>query len=411
MSFEGYRPGSAGYRRVTLSLFAAGVATFAELYSTQAVLPELAADFDLSPSGSALSVSAATLGIGIALLVVGPVTERAGRTPLMRASLVASSVVGVACALAPSWPVLLTLRFLQGVALAGFSAVALAYLREELDAGSQGRAAGLYIGGTAIGGMVGRLLSGGVAQVAGWRWAVGSVAALGVVCTVLVLLSLPASRGFRPSTGGLAGAWARTRAVTTDPGLLLVYAVAALAMGGFVATYNTLGFRLAASPYSLGIGVASLVFLTYALGSVGSTVAGVLVDRIGRRAVLPLCLVIAIGGLLLTLAEPLWVVVVGIAVQTVGFFAAHGVASGWSSARAALLAGAPGQAASLYLLAYYLGSSVFGTLSGVAWSRGGWGLVVTVVGVLFVAALGCAVALRRVPSLLGRGAPDMTTGH
>ena len=329
----------------------------------------------------------------------------------MRASLVASSVVGVACALAPSWPVLLTLRFVQGVALAGFSAVALAYLREELDAGSQGRAAGLYIGGTAIGGMVGRLLSGGVAQVAGWRWAVGSVAALGVVCTALVLLSLPASRGFRPSTGGLAGAWARTRAVTTDPGLLLVYAVAALAMGGFVATYNTLGFRLAASPYSLGIGVASLVFLTYALGSVGSTVAGVLVDRIGRRAVLPLCLVIAIGGLLLTLAEPLWVVVVGIAVQTVGFFAAHGVASGWSSARAALLAGAPGQAASLYLLAYYLGSSVFGTLSGVAWSRGGWGLVVTVVGVLFVAALGCAVALRRVPSLLGRGAPDMTTGH
>jgi len=63
------------------------------------------------------------------------------------------------------------------------------------------------------------------------------------------------------------------------------------------------------------------------------------------------------------------------------------------------------------LLAYYLGSSVFGTLSGVAWSRGGWGLVVTVVGVLFVAALGCAVALRRVPSLFGRGAPDMTTGH
>lgn len=179
MSLKGYRPGSAGYRRVTLSLFAAGVATFAELYSTQAVL--------------------------------------------------------------------LTLRFLQGVALAGFSAVALAYLREELDAGSQGRAAGLYIGGTAIGGMVGRLLSGGVAQVAGWRWAVGSVAALGVVCTALVLLSLPASRGFRPSTGGLAGAWARTRAVTTDPGLLLVYAVAALAMGGFVATYNTLGFRLAAS--------------------------------------------------------------------------------------------------------------------------------------------------------------------
>ena len=89
---------------------------------------------------------------------------------------------------------------------------------------------------------------------------------------------------------------------------------------------------------------------------------------------LPLCIVIALVGLLLTLAQPLLVVVAGVALQTVGFFATHSVASAWTAARAGPLAGAPGQAASLYLLAYYLGSSVFGTLSGVAWSRGGWDL-------------------------------------
>jgi YNFM family putative membrane transporter len=260
--------------------------------------------------------------------------------------------------------------------------------------------------------MVGRLLSAGVADVAGWRWGVGAVAALGVACTVLVLLLLPASRGFQPSSGGLHSAWTRTRAVTSDPGLLLIYAVTATAMGGFVATFNALGFRLAVSPYLLGVGVASLVFLTYALGSVGSTVAGAMVDRFSRRAVLPVCLIVAMLGLALTLAEPLWVVVIGIALETGGFFAAHGVASGWASARAASLAGAAGQAGSMYLLAFYLGSTVFGTLSGVAWSRGGWDAVVIVVGILFVVALVCALALRRTPSLLGRSAaPDVTAGH
>jgi YNFM family putative membrane transporter len=313
--------------------------------------------------------------------------------------------------MAPNWPVLLVLRVLQGVALAGFAAVAVAYLREELDPAHHGRATGLYVGGTAVGGMIGRLLSAGVADAFGWRWGVAAVAILGAICAVLVLILLPASRGFQPSTGGLKGAWARTRAVSTDPGLLLIYAVTATAMGGFVATYNALGFRLAESPYFLGVGVASLVFLTYALGSVGSSVAGALVDRLGRRAVLPLCLVVALLGLALTLAEPLWVVVVGIALETGGFFAAHGVASGWTSARASLLAKAPGQAGSLYLLAFYLGSTVFGTLSGVAWTRGGWNAVVVVVGILFAISIGCSLALRRTPSLQGHPAPEVTAGH
>ena len=410
--FAGYRPGSSGYRRVSVALFAGGLATFAELYATQAVLTELAHEFDLSPSASALSLSTATLGIGIGLIVIGPLTESLGRTLLMRTSLVASGVIGICCALAPNWPILLGLRFLQGAALAGFAAVAVAYLREELDAAHHGRATGLYVGGTAIGGMIGRLVSGSVADAAGWRWGVAAVAGLGVACGVVVLLVLPASRGFRPSTGGLHAAWSRTRAVGSDPGLLLIYAVAATVMGGFVATYNALGFRLTTSPYLLGVGVASLVFLTYALGSVGSSVAGTLADRLSRRVVLPLCIVIALVGLLLTLAQPLLVVVAGVALQTVGFFATHSVASAWTAARAELLAGAPGQAASLYLLAYYLGSTVFGTLSGVAWSRGGWDLVVVVVSALFVVALACSLALRRVPSLRDRPrVPDLTLGH
>jgi len=399
-AFSGHRPGDPAYRRISASLFAAGLATFAQLYSTQPVLPDLARRFSLSAAESALSVSAATLGLGLALLVVGPVTEVLGRTPLMHASLLASSVVGLLCAVAPSWPLLLILRVVQGVSLAGLSAVAMAYLREEFHEDAHGRATGLYIGGTALGGMLGRLLAGGVGDLAGWRWAVGAVGVLGLTCAIVVRLTLPASRNFRPAPSGLAQARATTRQILTDPALLALYAFAFFGMGSFVATYNALGFRLAAPPYLLSLGVAGLVFLSYALGSVSSTYAGRLADRIGRRAVMPLALLVTVAGLLLTLGAPLALVVAGIAVMTAGWFAAHGVASGWVSARAHLGGGGTGQAASLYLFAYYLGSSVFGGLSGLAWTAGGWSRVVIVVGCLMALSLVAALVLRRIPSLI-----------
>jgi MFS transporter, YNFM family, putative membrane transport protein len=127
----GHLPGTAAYRRVVGALFAAGAATFALLYSTQAILPELAAQFDVSTASSTLTVSLTTLGLGVALLVAGPASDVAGRTTFIHLSLTASAVVAVGCAIAPTWSTLVGLRLLAGVALAGLPAVATAYLREE----------------------------------------------------------------------------------------------------------------------------------------------------------------------------------------------------------------------------------------------------------------------------------------
>jgi hypothetical protein len=98
---DGYRVGEAGYRRITAALFAAGVATFALIYSTQALLPEFPRAFSVSAAQSTLSVSLTTIGLGVALLVAGPVSEVVGRTRLIHLSLAASAVVAVACAVAP----------------------------------------------------------------------------------------------------------------------------------------------------------------------------------------------------------------------------------------------------------------------------------------------------------------------
>lgn len=405
----GYLPGDPGYRRLSVALFAAGLATFAMLYSAQPLLPELMDAFAISAARSALAISVATLGLGIALLIVGPLSEVVGRTSLMRWSVAAAAVVAVACALAPTWNSLLVMRGIQGIALAGLPAVAVAYLREEVHASSHARASGLYVAGTAVGGMTGRLIAGGLADLGGWRLAMAGIAAFGLVCAVVVAVLLPASQNFHRQSPHPRSLLKQTAGVLTDPALLALYGIAATAMGAFVAVYNATGFRLASAPYGLGPGLAGLVFTVYVVGSAASAYAGRLADQYGRRAVVPIGCGITIAGVLLTLASPLPLVVLGLAIMTAGFFAVHGVASGWVAVRAHLGGGGTGQAASLYLFAYYLGSSVFGGLAGAAWTSAGWYGVAAEAVVLLLVTLLLAMLLRRIPIRVAGSEADRPT--
>lgn len=396
----GYLPGTAGYRRVVGSLFAAGLATFALLYSAQSLLPEFVAEFGVSSGASTMALSLTTLGLGVALLVAGPVSDAIGRTQLIHLSLTVSAALAVASAFAPTWEAFLALRFLEGVALAGLPAVATAYLREELHESTHARAAGLYIGGTALGGMAGRLVTGPVGEVAGWRWALVTAAAVGVGCAVAVRLLLPASRNFTAGPSDVRAALRMGRRALADPGLLALYGVGACTVGALVAAFNAVGFRLESPPFGLGLAAASLVFLVYPLGAVSSALFGRLADALGRRAVLPAGAFVAIVGVAVTLPDSLALVVAGLGLVTIGFFAVHGVASGWVPARAHAGGISTAQAASLYLCAYYLGSSLFGSLAGVAWAAGGWPGAAVLVTVLLTAAGGLSLVLRRTPALL-----------
>jgi MFS transporter, YNFM family, putative membrane transport protein len=394
----GHRVGEAGFRRAATAVFLAGIAVFATLYAPQALLPELTRSFGVSPASSTLAISVSTAALAVGLLVLGPVSDRRGRTGILHASLASAAVLAVLIAAAPTWGVLLVLRGLQGFALAGLPAVAVAYLREELDPAVSSRAIGLYVSGTALGGLSGRLLSGFLTELGGWRTALGGAAALAVGCAVAVRLLLPPSRRFVPVVG--EGRLVRQLArAFTDPALLALYGVAALLMGGFVAVYNAGTFRLEAAPYSLSPALAGLVFLAYLLGSASSPTAGALADRFGRRVVVPAAIVLMGAGIALTLPAPLWCVVLGLCVLTTGFFAAHGVASGWVAARAQLGGRAVGQAASLYSFWYYVGSSVGGTLAGRAWQDAGWSGVVLLAGGSTLAALLLSLVLGRTRSL------------
>ncbi len=398
---EGHRAGSPGLRRASLAVFLAGLAVFALLYEPQVLLPELTRSFGVGPGAATLAVSVATAGLALGLLVLGPVSDRRGRTAILRTSLAVSVLLAALLAVVPTWELLLVVRTLQGFALAGLPAVGVAYLREELHPSVSSRAIGLYVGGTAIGGLSGRVLGGFLADLGGWRTTMAGIAALSAVCAVAVWVLLPPSRRFRPvpRTGRLVRQLA---AAFTDPVLVGLYAVAALLMGGFVAVYNAATFRLEDPPYALAPSIAGLVFLAYLLGSISSPAAGALAGRWSPRLVVPPAAVVMLAGVLLTLAAPLGLFVVGLCVLTAGFFAAHGVASSWVATRAAYGGRAVGQAASLYSFWYYVGSSVGGTVAGRAWATGGWPAVVWLAGGTSAAAVVLTVVLGRTRALTPR---------
>lgn len=390
------RRGSDDYRRLSVAMFAAGLATFALLYTTQPLLPLLSREFEVGSATSSLTLAATSFGVCVALLPAGWLSDVWGRTRVMKLSLVGSAALIILAAAAPTFETLVAIRALQGVALAGLPAVAMAYLVEEVHPGSLGSSIGLYIGGNAIGGMAGRLVGGAFADVGGWRVSLLGVGLISLACTAVFLRLAPPSRHFTPRPFAMRATLSSLRAHLRDRGQLRLDAMAALLMGTFVAVFNGLSFRLEDAPYGLGQTAIAAVFLVYPLGSLSSAVAGRLADRIGRRAVLPAGVVIAGAGLALTLLEPLALVILGIAVLTIGFFAAHSVASSWVGRRAAH---APAQASALYLLAYYLGASVAGPFGGIAWDAGGWNEVVLVGAVLLGLALVVSLRLRGTPPL------------
>jgi len=127
-----------------------------------------------------------------------------------------------------------------------------------------------------------------------------------------------------------------------------------------------------------------LLSVVYLTGSWSSPKAGAMTSRFGRGPVMIGATAIMLTGLLLTAFNSLWLILPGMMLFTAGFFAAHSVASGWIGPRARR---AKGQASSLYLFSYYVGSSVAGTLGGVFWHSYGWMGVTAFISLLLLMAL------------------------
>src|ERR1700761_3134135 len=217
--------GDVAMRRVRLGRCAAGLATFALLYVPQPLLPSLSRAFGASPAAASLAMSAGTFALAVAIIPVSSLSEVRGRRQVMTVSVVAAAVLGLIAPLSPSLPVLIGVRVLEGFALAGMPATAMAYLAEEVDQRDLGKAMGLYIAGNAIGGLGGRVVAGILAEHGGWRVATAGVSALALVCAVALAVLLPKSRFFTPSSPKPRVLLATLRRNLADTGLLRLYLI------------------------------------------------------------------------------------------------------------------------------------------------------------------------------------------
>lgn len=390
------QPGSPVYRRISVALFLAGFATFSLLYCVQPVLPELAAHFALGATGSSLALSVSTGCLAVAIFVAGALSEGRDKRRLMFASMALAAACNLLAAVAPVWEALLVARALEGILLGGVPAVAMAYLADEIHPRGLGFSMGLYIGGTAFGGMAGRVGMSVLSDHFGWRAGLATIGVLGLLSAWGFVRLLPRASGAPPAPqtdeGAIATHVAAWRAHCATPGLPLLFLSGFALMGVFVSLFNFAGFRLAQPPYSLSQTQIGLVFCVYLFGMLASPTAGALADRLGRAPVLVGGVLLMSAGVLLTLVAPLAGVITGIAVLTFGFFVAHAVASGWVGR---LARQSKGHASSLYLLAYYLGSSVLGSAGGWFWEQGRWPALVAFSMALLMGALGFALLLRR----------------
>ena len=288
----------------------------------------------------------------------------------MLSAIVLGALCSLLCAVAPNYAALIALRALLGLCLAGLPAVASAWLAEEMDARALGQAVGLIIAGNAAGGMSSRLVCGLLADLVGWRVAFAGLGALGAIAAFEFWRSLPPSRRHRPRPLHPRHALADLRSVFGERGLLPLFGARAAADGQLRELLQLPrlppgagAVRAVARDASARCSCCTWWACSRRPGPAGRPTA------LGSSRMLGAMLALCAAGLALTLSTALPVIIVGVALFTFGFFAAHSVASSWVGR---LARRSKALASAVYLTAYYLGASSMGWLGGHAWQAGAW---------------------------------------
>lgn len=373
------RPGRGGMAGFLLG--ATGM--FANMYATQAILPQIGREFDVRASHAGLTISVVVVMLAVGAWVWGPISDRVGR----KRSIVAASgllvLPTVGAGLSPTFGVLLFCRGLQGLCMPGLLTVGVPYVIEVFAKTAGGRAMGAYVSSLVAGGLIGRVGVGLLTSVVGWRVALGGLAVLPLIGAVMMQRVLPDEPPVARSRGGLATVATQLR----NPTLLRAAAAGGSAFFTFVGVFSFITYRLEEPPFGFGVTANSLLFTLWVFGAVGP-MAGRLADRVGWQRIVSVALVLAGLGVATSVVTSLPLIVFGLALVALGMFstvtaAQIGVAHATDVDR--------GVASAVYFSIYYGAGALGGYVPGLAWQAWGWpGVSVLALGVL---ALGGAIQL------------------
>ncbi len=387
-----------------VTLFFAPVFIFANMYTTQAILPVLSQDFHVSAPTAGLTVSLLVLAVAIGSLFYGPISDVVGRKPVMVTSSFLVAIPTLFCAFAPNFTVLVLLRTLQGLLMPGLTSVAIAYVNEEFAGSKRGLAMGIYTSGLVLGGLFARVGSASLTGIYNWRIGMLAFALPTVLAALIMWRFLPDTRGKKSERPAIAGpkiahfdsAFLRQtlrdmRMHLRNRRLVGAFVIGFSSFFGFIGVFTYLPYYLTGPQFHLPTIDLSFVYLLWLTG-VFSPVAGALAGRVGARLTIAVSMSIGGLGLLTTLLPSLPIVMIGLSFLTLGMFSTLPSANlylGEQSSRA------KGTAASMYLSLYYFGGSIGAVVPGIALLWLGWpGVVLLCLSMIIIALLADALLCR-----------------
>jgi predicted MFS family arabinose efflux permease len=366
----------------------AGYCTFINLYSPQAVLPMLSVEFGATAAQIATIMTASSLAVALSAPFAGTVADVLGRKRVIVTAMFVLAALTLVVALSPSLHALVVSRFVLGLAMPAVFAVMVAYIGDELTAKEATAVAGLYTSGASLGGFSGRFFAGIFSDIVGWRYAFAGLGLLTLAGAIIVMIQLPRERKFVRSEGLLASSKQMLQHFR-NPQLVATYSVGFGVLFSFICIFTYVSFRLAAAPYNLSPTMLGVIFLVYLVGAMLTPWTGWAVARFGRRHFIIAVIALWIIGNILTLASPLWVIIVGLMVCAGCGLLCQSVSTGFVTITAHA---GRSSAVGLYVTSFYLGGSFGATLGGIAWTFGGWPACVALVEVM-LAIMGAVVAL------------------
>ena len=368
-NLNGYSIRDLEFWRVVLGLGIASMFIFGAMYSVQPILPMFTEEFNVKVSYSSMTMSLTTIGLIIGLIVLSFFSDRKGRTIFVKCSIIGAVFPFFLMTLTENFVWIIILRLIQGFLLAGVPAAALAYISEEVDKKFLNVATALYISCNALGGMMGRVVTGYTTEHLSWQTAFYILGISGLFVFILVLFTLPKSRNFRPQKASFKDDLEGFTYHLKNPSLLLMFGFGIVLQLSFTGIWTYIPFHLTEAPFSLSIDAVSKLFFAYGLGVIGSPLASWIAGKVGQRIVLITGVFVLSIGVCLTMSSSVWMIVVGLCVACLGFFTAHSLAASSVSREANHH---KGSASSLYLVSYYIGVGAGSTLLSPLWEQLRW---------------------------------------
>ena len=381
------------YHRASFALALGSFLVFCNLYLFQPLLPLLADEFQVSATEVNWIHAAGSLMLALFLLPWAVVSEMIGRRIIMVVSLFALPFIAIGYLLSDTLFGLTLIRAVMGIALAGFAAVAVAYMAEEFTPRALMLAVGTYIAANSLGGITGRVLGGLLSEYWSWQLAVEVMACLSLAGAWLVYKLLPEQHNFqRQPVHSLRSQTIVIFRHLSTPVLWYAMLIGGFNFALFVNLYSVSSFRLVEPPFSLRVGWASLIFICYLGGTVSSRLSGLWRQKHKATSGMLLGNTVSVSGLLVASVESIPAVLVGLILISMGAFFTHSLAYGWVSHRAKT---AKASANALYLVHYYLGGSLGGFFLLACWQADGWEAVTLGASLLYLLIYWLVIKLKR----------------